>query len=172
MSIPDDDSEIPRIDLVEEFGPDNPNVQVNPMFAALSIGMQQMPGSIQGMKVSMEHFMNATDSRYRNRPIDTRAIERMMFDPDERTIERIIGLMETRYDEIEELEQRLLKKHLEELKRRASEAKAKANAKEEDNSSDSSDTSSAESDKNPQPEKNRTSTPDPEPIIEEVVENE
>lgn len=115
--IDDDDSEIPRIDISDDFGPENPNVQVDPMFAALSLGMQQMPGGIEGMKYNIKHFMNATDRRYWNRNIDTYAIERMMFDPDERTIERLISLMETRYDEVHEMEQRLLNEHLEKIKK-------------------------------------------------------
>lgn len=112
----DDNSEMPRIDIGEEFGPDNPNVQVNPIFAALSLGMQQMPGGLIGMKYNMQNFMNATDKRHKHRNVNPRAIEMMMFDPDERTIDGIISLMETRYNEVEELEQRLLNEHLEKLK--------------------------------------------------------
>jgi hypothetical protein len=164
----DDDSEIPRIDLTKEFGPENPNVQVNPMFSALSIGMQQMPGGLEGMKYSMLHFMNATDRRYHNRDVDPRAIERMMFDPDERTIDRIISLMEARYDEVEEMEQRLLREHLEKLKKRQEEmmrAELQRRAREEEESKkNNGSTSENES------ESSHSSSSEDAPIIEEVSE--
>lgn len=169
MNPPDDDSDIPRIDLVEEFGPDHPNVQVNPMFAALSIGMQQMPGSIEGMKNSMEHFMNATDSRYWNRDIDTRAIERMMFEPDERTIDRIISLMETRYDEIEEIEETLLKKHLEELKKRV---KAKIAEEEAQKAQKEKEEEETEKEKEKETEEEESGKSLGDPVIEEINETQ
>jgi len=173
--VPDDDSEIPRIDLVEEFGPENPNVQINPIFSAFSIGMQQMPGGLEGMKYSMRHFMNATDKKYWNQDIDGRAIERMMFDPDERTIDRIISLMEARYDEVEELEQRLLYEHLDKLKKRHEEMlreelqrRAREDAEKgiQQNIDSDSDSDSSQPNK-PQANLNND---DEDPVIEELTE--
>lgn len=115
------DDEIPKLDLVADFNPDNPRTQTDPLIAALSIGMQQMPGGIEGMQHLMMQFMKATESgNWSEENIDPRDIEKMMFDPDDRTAARISSLMETRYEEVYDKECRLKAEKMRELKKQTS----------------------------------------------------
>ena len=114
------DDEVPKIDLVEEFDPDNPNVKTNPLLAALSLGMQQMPGGIKGMNEAMIQFMKATETHdWSEDNVDTNIIGKMMFNPNARTISRIISLMDARYEEVEEQEQELIAERITKLRREA-----------------------------------------------------
>lgn len=113
-----DDDDIPILDLVNEFDPDNPKVQTNPLHAALSIGMQQMPGGIAGMQRVMGVFMKGAKKDdpkspfYREDEVQPEEIERMLFNPDQRTLDRILEIMYDRFDEVEELERELIEDHI------------------------------------------------------------
>lgn len=114
------DEKVPKIDLVTEFDPDSERVKNDPLWAALSIGMQQMPGGIKGMQRVMMQFMKATETKnWDDEEINIKEIENMMFDPNARTISRIISLMEARYEEVEEVEEELLAERMKEMKKEA-----------------------------------------------------
>lgn len=92
--------EMPDINLIRDFDPDNIKVRTDPLMAALSIGMQQMPGGIEGMHRVMLKFMEMYEQKDNTEEIDTKYFVNMMFDPDARTIDRISSLMETRFEEV------------------------------------------------------------------------